>query len=96
MAELIKENKMFGGFVKRYRHDSKVLSCPMHFTIFVPPGCTEGEKAPVSSSTLYHPHPRSCLPPAHPLSSFQTTDHLLPQWLNMHRRKLHAEIQCST
>lgn len=34
--KLVEENKMFGGWVKRYSHQSSVLNCEMIFAIFLP------------------------------------------------------------
>eukprot|EP00238_Polyblepharides_amylifera_P007003 CAMPEP_0196574698 /NCGR_PEP_ID=MMETSP1081-20130531/4355_1 /TAXON_ID=36882 /ORGANISM="Pyramimonas amylifera, Strain CCMP720" /LENGTH=285 /DNA_ID=CAMNT_0041892795 /DNA_START=257 /DNA_END=1114 /DNA_ORIENTATION=- len=39
-------NKMYGGFNKRYSHQSKALSCEMKFTVYFPPAASEG-KVPV-------------------------------------------------
>ncbi|KAI3438012.1 hypothetical protein D9Q98_000455 [Chlorella vulgaris] len=47
MAELVKTNKMFGGLVKRYAHQSTQLGCKMHFSLFTPPAATNGNKVPV-------------------------------------------------
>mmetsp|Transcript_25066 Transcript_25066/g.44676 ORF Transcript_25066/g.44676 Transcript_25066/m.44676 type:complete len:352 (-) Transcript_25066:109-1164(-) len=46
MAEEIKSNKMYGGFNKRYKHDSTACGCSMVFTIFYPPAAAT-EKVPV-------------------------------------------------
>jgi len=40
-------NKAHGGWHKQYSHDSKALSCPMRFAIFLPPQATETQKVPV-------------------------------------------------
>ncbi|KAL4538508.1 hypothetical protein Ndes2526B_g03191 [Nannochloris sp. 'desiccata'] len=44
MAELIKQNKCHGGFVRQYKHESTVLGCSMKFSVFFPP---EAETRPV-------------------------------------------------
>ena len=36
MIELLEDVKVHGGFQKRYQHDSKVLECPMTFSLFLP------------------------------------------------------------
>ncbi|MDI9229479.1 alpha/beta hydrolase-fold protein, partial [Serratia bockelmannii] len=35
--ELLEEHRIFGGWQQRWRHQSKVLNCPMTFSIFLPP-----------------------------------------------------------
>uniref|UniRef100_A0A061RHM4 S-formylglutathione hydrolase n=2 Tax=Tetraselmis sp. GSL018 TaxID=582737 RepID=A0A061RHM4_9CHLO len=45
-AEELKSNKMYGGFNKRFRHDSSVCGCPMVFTVFFPPEAA-AKKVPV-------------------------------------------------
>lgn len=40
--ELIDSHKMFGGQQLRYRHNSKVLSCGMAFSIYLPPQAEHG------------------------------------------------------
>lgn len=47
MAEMIKANKMFGGFVRRFKHTSQELGCAMNFTVFFPPAAASGSKVPV-------------------------------------------------
>lgn len=42
----IKKNKMFGGFNRRYRHESSSCGCPMTFTIYFPPAA-ESKKVPI-------------------------------------------------
>ena len=42
---LIEENKMFDGWVKRYSHSSTTLNCEMFFSIFLPPQ-TKNKKVP--------------------------------------------------
>ncbi|KAK9806796.1 hypothetical protein WJX72_003014 [[Myrmecia] bisecta] len=44
--ELQKENKVFGGWVKRFKHESTACSCPMTFSVFFPPQAA-GRKVPV-------------------------------------------------
>ena len=39
--ELVSANKSFGGWLKRYKHQSKVLGCEMVFAIFLPPAAEE-------------------------------------------------------
>ncbi|CAL8462943.1 g2477 [Coccomyxa elongata] len=46
MAELQKSNKMFGGWNRRYSHESRELGCAMTFTVFYPPAAESG-KVPV-------------------------------------------------
>lgn len=38
--------QMFGGVVKRYKHDSQTVGCPMHFHVYLPPAAASG-KVPV-------------------------------------------------
>ncbi|WP_105216025.1 MULTISPECIES: S-formylglutathione hydrolase [unclassified Pseudoalteromonas] len=45
--ELIANNKVHGGWHKRYSHKSAVNNCTMTFAIFLPPGVDETAKAPV-------------------------------------------------
>jgi S-formylglutathione hydrolase len=45
--ELITSQKSFGGWQQRYRHDSAVLSCSMHFSIYLPPQAESGTPLPV-------------------------------------------------
>ncbi len=47
----IKKNKMFGGFNRRYRHESSSCGCPMTFTVYFPPAA-ESKKVPVSRKNL--------------------------------------------
>ena len=35
--ELVSATKSFGGWLKRYKHHSKVLGCEMIFAIYLPP-----------------------------------------------------------
>ncbi|ELY2908345.1 S-formylglutathione hydrolase [Cronobacter dublinensis] len=35
--ELLEEHRCFGGLQQRWRHDARVLNCPMTFSIFLPP-----------------------------------------------------------
>ena len=44
--ENIASNKMFGGEQRRYKHKSEILSCDMHFSIYLPPQSSE-EPVPV-------------------------------------------------
>jgi len=46
-AKEMSKNKMFGGFNKKFSHASACLSCEMKFSVFLPPGATEGAKVPV-------------------------------------------------
>ncbi|MGB1408545.1 S-formylglutathione hydrolase [Alloalcanivorax venustensis] len=39
--ELAAANKSFGGWLKRYKHHSKVLGCEMIFAIYLPPAAEE-------------------------------------------------------
>jgi S-formylglutathione hydrolase len=39
--ELVAANKSFGGWLKRYKHHSKVLGCEMIFAIYLPPAAEE-------------------------------------------------------
>lgn len=43
--KLVEENKMFGGWVKRYSHQSSTLNCEMIFAIFLP-AQAESKKVP--------------------------------------------------
>jgi S-formylglutathione hydrolase len=45
--ELISKQKNFGGLQQRYRHDSAVLNCSMHFSIYLPPQAESGAPLPV-------------------------------------------------
>mgnify|MGYP003385269581 CR=1 FL=1 len=38
----IASNKVFGGWQKRYRHQSQVLACEMVFSVFLPPQAEQG------------------------------------------------------
>ena len=44
MMQQIARNKVFGGWQKRYRHQSQVLGCEMVFSVFLPP---QAERGPV-------------------------------------------------
>ncbi|KZN30263.1 hypothetical protein N480_04775 [Pseudoalteromonas luteoviolacea S2607] len=44
--ELISENKVFGGWHKRYKHMSSVNNCEMTFAIFLPEQVANGEQVP--------------------------------------------------
>jgi S-formylglutathione hydrolase len=46
-AELIAENKVFGGWQRRYLHTSTACQCPMHFSVYVPPQVEEQRALPV-------------------------------------------------
>lgn len=48
MATLLKSNKSFGGWVRRYTHESSELGCSMNFMVFTP-ACSDqaGSKVPV-------------------------------------------------
>ena len=39
--QLVSANKSFGGWLKRYKHHSKVLGCEMIFAIYLPPAAEE-------------------------------------------------------
>ncbi|WP_289623304.1 S-formylglutathione hydrolase [Spartinivicinus marinus] len=39
--EIISQNKVHGGWLKRYQHHSDVLNCDMTFTLFLPPQAEE-------------------------------------------------------
>ena len=39
--ELVAANKSFGGWLKRYKHHSRVLGCEMIFAIYLPPAAEE-------------------------------------------------------
>lgn len=43
----IASSKCYGGYVRRYEHDSEVLQCPMKFHVFFPPAGDNGGKTPV-------------------------------------------------
>jgi hypothetical protein len=43
----VSSNKMFGGFNRRFKHDSTSVGCPMTFTVYFPPAA-HTEKVPVS------------------------------------------------
>lgn len=43
--ELISQNKVFGGWLKRYRHQANSLNCEMTFAIYLPPQAEE-QKVP--------------------------------------------------
>lgn len=45
--ELISKQQSFGGWQQRYRHDSAVLNCSMHFSIYLPPQAESGTPLPV-------------------------------------------------
>ncbi|MCV6626538.1 MAG: S-formylglutathione hydrolase [Cellvibrionaceae bacterium] len=45
--ENISANKTFGGWHKRYQHESAVLNCTMRFAIYLPPQATPDNKVPV-------------------------------------------------
>jgi S-formylglutathione hydrolase len=45
--ELITKQKSFGGRQQRYRHQSTVLNCSMHFSIYLPPQAEQAEPLPV-------------------------------------------------
>lgn len=45
--ENISNNKCFGGWVKRYSHQSTSLNCQMNFSIYLPPQVNDGGKVPV-------------------------------------------------
>ena len=46
--EQVGVNHSFGGRQERYRHDSKVLNCPMTFSIYLPPQANiKGHRLPV-------------------------------------------------
>lgn len=41
-AEQLAANKSFGGRQLRFKHDSAVLKCPMHFSVYLPPQAEQG------------------------------------------------------
>ena len=45
----ISGNNMFGGFNKRYQHDSSTVGCQMKFAVYYPPAAASG-KVPVRTS----------------------------------------------
>ena len=45
----ISGNRMFGGFNKRYQHDSSTVGCQMKFAVYYPPAAASG-KVPVRTS----------------------------------------------
>lgn len=45
--DILSSNKSFGGWLKRYRHRSRVLDCDMQFAIYLPPQAEQGEPLPV-------------------------------------------------
>ncbi|UTF61887.1 S-formylglutathione hydrolase [Gilvimarinus sp. DA14] len=45
--EPISSNKCFGGWHKRYSHQSSVLNCTMEFAVYLPPVVSEGKSVPV-------------------------------------------------
>ncbi|WP_448547849.1 S-formylglutathione hydrolase [Thalassotalea fusca] len=47
MIEIISQNKSFGGWHKRYRHQSATVNCDMTFAVYLPPQVEDGKKLPV-------------------------------------------------
>ncbi|MEM8940765.1 MAG: S-formylglutathione hydrolase [Pseudomonadota bacterium] len=45
--ELVSDVASFGGRQQRYKHTSHVLSCDMHFSLFLPPAARGGERVPL-------------------------------------------------
>lgn len=46
--ERLSSTRLFGGWQQRYRHDSSVLGCSMHFSVYLPPAVADGGgRAPV-------------------------------------------------
>lgn len=45
--EPISSNKCFGGWHKRYSHESSTLNCTMEFAVYLPPVVSEGKSVPV-------------------------------------------------
>lgn len=45
--EILSSNKSFGGWHKRYKHQSSTLNCEMTFAIYLPPQAEQGGKLPV-------------------------------------------------
>ena len=45
--EQLSSNKCFGGLQQQYRHRSEVLACDMQFGIYLPPGVSAEQPAPV-------------------------------------------------
>lgn len=52
IAPCVSHVQMFGGFVKRYAHQSSQLGCKMNFSLFVPPAAADGGKVPVGRDML--------------------------------------------
>jgi S-formylglutathione hydrolase len=48
MATQIAANKSFGGWHRRYTHESAACACTMTFAVYFPPACdAPGAKVPV-------------------------------------------------
>lgn len=45
--ESVSSNKCFGGWHKRYAHESDLLNCKMQFAVYLPPVVSEGKSVPV-------------------------------------------------
>lgn len=45
--EILSSNKSFGGWHKRYKHQSSTLNCEMTFAIYLPPQAEQGVALPV-------------------------------------------------
>lgn len=54
-------SKMFGGFNKRYKHDSSSVGCPMTFSIYFPPAA-DSDKVPVRSHIFFIDISYICMP----------------------------------
>lgn len=44
--ELVSQNKAFGGWHKRYKHNATSLNCEMSFAVYLPPQASEKQKVP--------------------------------------------------
>ena len=48
--KVVSEARIFGGMVRKFKHDSTATKTPMEFTVYIPPaGLVDGAKVP----TLY-------------------------------------------
>ncbi len=56
-------SQMFGGWVRKYRHQSTELGCEMVFSVFFPPAAAvQGAKVPVRGPSTGHRSSRWLLP----------------------------------
>ncbi|MDO6558489.1 S-formylglutathione hydrolase [Paraglaciecola chathamensis] len=46
-ANEVSANRCFGGWQKRFSHQSSVLNCEMHFSVYLPPAAELGKPLPV-------------------------------------------------